>query len=412
MESVYSTIAMAMLGIGVAGSTVSLFRATLTPTQAARRAAGLCFAAAVATILIFVSGRLWQDHMNAKLDELLQHTTQDGYMWNLLLYGREAALVLGLSMAVTYFLYGAAVAVLLRACSRKAVHRLYAADLLGACVGALLSIFALEYWGFTAPLVLAAVIPLIAAASLAYRNHARWAVAAIVLAVVAGGILSNTDVSSQLEPRPHMPTLGRAWPQGQYEGAKVEELWHQWTSYGRMGVAKATKPGLRDVSDERFFVTHGRGEGHALILDARDPKEDYALPVAAALSASPARRVLILLAGTGRDMIVVNDLTKGKFEELVGVELVPQSFIWPLSRESQFHLNEFFAKPNVHMNVAEAREYLARDKTKYDTILVSWFGHSLAYYTGMAAGSVGYLYSAEGLESLVDHLVLKARSRF
>jgi hypothetical protein len=404
MESVYSTIAVAMLGMGVAGSAVSLFRRTLEPREAASRAAWLCVAASIGTLLIFVSGRLWQDHVNGKLDVLLQHTNQDDFMSHIVLYGREGAAVLGLAMAVSYFLYGAALAFLFRACSRKSLHRLYAADLSGACAGALLSILALEYGGFTPPLVLAAAIPLVAAASLVYRGSRGRAVALLGLAVVVGGVLSVGSVSALLEPRPHMPTLGRAWPEGQYAGAQVQELWHQWTSYGRIGVARAYKPGLREDSDERYFVTHGRGEGHALILDARNPQDDYELPVAAALSANPAKRILVLLAGAGRDMAVVNQLTGGNFDELVGVELIPQSLIWPLSMENQFHLQEFFSNPKVHMNIAEAREFLARDQSKYDCILVSWFGHSLSYYTGMAAGSVGFLYSVEGVRSMLNHL--------
>ncbi len=404
MESVYSTIAVAMLGVGFAGSVVSLMRRRLSPIKATQYAAWLCIGASLGALLIFGAGRLWQDSVNASLDSILQTSTQEGFMAAVVYNARSGAKVLGLPMAASYFMFGAALAVIFRSFPGESLHLLYASDLAGACAGALLAIGLLEYWNFALPLAVAVSLPLIAAALLFSSSSSRRAIGTLIIAAAICGILSVGMISSVFEPRPHLPTIGRAWPGGQYDGAKVEELWHTWTSYGRIGVSKASKPGLRQISDERYFVTHGNGEGHALILNARNPLEDYEMPVAVALATPPAKRVLVLLAGVGRDMIVARKLAGNTIERLEGVELVPQSFDWPLAHESEFHLNEFFADPKVRMNVAEAREYLARDSGRYDTILMSWFGHSLSFYTGMAAGSVNYLYTVEGMKTIVDHL--------
>jgi hypothetical protein len=67
-------------------------------------------------------------------------------------------------------------------------------------------------------------------------------------------------------------------------------------------------------------------------------------------------------------------------------------------------LQQFLARPNIHLEVSEAREFLERDVSKYDAILISWWGAGTSNYMGTAGKLPQYLYTKEAYNSLMDHL--------
>jgi hypothetical protein len=88
---------------------------------------------------------------------------------------------------------------------------------------------------------------------------------------------------------------------------------------------------------------------------------------------------------------------------VVGVELNRTLTEGALSL-SKYRLAEFLTDPSVSLRIVEARDFLERDTRKYDSILVSWSGTTAAYYAGMIGPTTQFVYTYEGLASILDHL--------
>ena len=386
------TVSLAMMGIGVAGSWLCLRPAAAE--RARPLAALLCAGASLATVALFVTATMLKTSGNRQLDQeapfwIFVQTTISQASWH--------NLVIGAVMAVSYGLYGAAIAVVFREVNRGDLHRLYAVDLAGACLGALLAVALLEGTGFFAPLVFAATVPLAAAASFVFDASRRSAAAYLGAALVLGCGLCTAAAQRLTEPPPHLPSLART--RTQYTDAgKPTELWHTWTSYGRVAAVDLPQAGGEHVT----LMVHGNGVGHAEVVDYRKPTGSMWLGRVATAACRP-DRILVLMAGAGKDMVILHRLLSDRAVDITGVELVPQVITWPLSRVEN-GLAELLSRPDRRLVAAEAREFLARDRTRYDSIIVSWWGHSMAYFSGMSANSAGYVYSREGLAALVDHL--------
>lgn len=90
------------------------------------------------------------------------------------------------------------------------------------------------------------------------------------------------------------------------------------------------------------------------------------------------------------------------------MELVSQIVSWPLA-QPELPVRAFFARPEMRMQIAEAREFLARDPARYDSVFISFSGSSLAYRTGPTSHVADHVYTQEGLDSLLEHLTPKGR---
>ena len=107
------------------------------------------------------------------------------------------------------------------------------------------------------------------------------------------------------------------------------------------------------------------------------------------------KRVLVVFAGVGQDMVEIDQACRGRCD-IVGVEINAQMVQDALETQPKW-FRDFFARSNIKLVVAEAREYLERDRSKYDAILLSWWGAGTSHYVGTAGALSEYLYTREAL---------------
>jgi hypothetical protein len=397
-EYIFFTVALAMLGLGAAGTFSSLTRPIKDVKNLHSRISRISWMASFATLLIFLGTAKISHVINSSI---VSDTFNlfDFYQSNLKL-NLLAACVVGFIMSLSYFFHGYVLSLFFKNLDRRQVHLFYAFDLLGACVGAFLAIILLESGGYWLPLGVAISAPILASAAFNVnlsKSKAAW-ITGIALAIVA--VLAFSQVHSKFEPESNIKVMARM--SGEEKSRSARELAHWWTSYGRIGAIEITnEKGLVQT-----VMVHGMGEGHARVVPfpSIEPPSPIRVLYGAELAVAgcKADRVLILLSGPGTELVLIDQITKGK-SELTGVEMISKVVEWPIAEE-RFRLNEFLANPKNKIEIAEAREFLARDKTKYDCILVSWSGASRSYYTGGSVAAPNNVYTQEGIKALLDHL--------
>lgn len=393
---VFHTIAIAMLGMGAASAMVSLVREVDTH-RGLRIATFASLAAGLGALLLFVGTAIYCGSNALRLDAFVGK--QGDYIEMSLGMDRIGMLVIGLLMLIPYGAVGTVLAVVFRIAPPRLASRWYGVDLIGACTGAFLAIFALDQWSFGVSAIAACMLPAIAAILFAsatgQRKVVRLASGGVVALCLLIGVASSFD---GLEPRPPLSAMARTWQ----SGGGAREVWSTWTSYGRIAALRVQKG-----FEESTLMAHGRGEGHARIVEPGEelaPKPLRLLYASkAAITACEPERVLVLFAGAGADMRIIDALTGGRAELIRGVELIEEVFAWP-ARQPSTGLGEFLARPHIDLVAAEAREYLARDDSRYDCILVSWFGASLGYFTGVNSNATSSVYTVEGMTEILRHL--------
>lgn len=255
-EFLYSTIAVAMLGMSGAASAVSLVPEPLGAARPRSLAARGCLLGAVATLEAFVYVAWLKDSLTA--DEMAALTCDGSTALALFVQrsGPWTAVQIGLGLSLVYFLLGGALALLFRSGAPDEVGRLYAADLVGACVGCLLAVGLLEPGSYGPPLAVAVALPLGAWAALLESGRGI----ALAVAFLVGAWPASGPLAGALEPKPHLDRLARNW-EGPKSGAKMVELWHTWTTYNRIAALRVERPD-RTVGQP---MVHGNGEVHARV---------------------------------------------------------------------------------------------------------------------------------------------------
>lgn len=398
---IYYVFAMAMLGMSFASSLMSVVR--WRPVGHLRERAqsllcvgfGLCFAATLVAVTRF--NRELNAHFGAAVDTgglaaLIDSVASSS--------GLVTALVGGL-LAIPYFVFGLAITYLFESARAETYPRLYFADLLGAATGCVLCIAVLEWGGYSGALSLVIPAPFLAAAAFAPAGAARLRLASLAAAGVALLAVWWPASLAHLEPEPEASRLSRNYDQ-RYS---VDEQWHTWNSYVRVSLLAMSEPG-----NGHGFRTYalGNGTGWAALRPYRVAQNGNGAAAPGTLTglarlavALEPRHALVVFAGVGSDMIQMDALCGGRCR-ITGVELNRQMVEHALSQDGG--LRSFLAQPHLELVVAEGREYLERDSSKYDAILLSWSGATFAYYVGTAGHTTQYLYTRQAFESLLDHL--------
>lgn len=392
---VFYTIAIAMLGLGASSSAVSLLHRVDRERALSLASSGMLIAA-LGSLALFVGTAWYCSANNEVLDAFAGRPGE--YASLSLAMDQTGIVVIGALMLIPYAAVGAVLAIVFRVAPPRLAGRWYGWDLLGACLGACLSIVALDRWSYTAAAVGACLLPVCGAAIFAWATGRRRALAVSAVAFVLVAALAGAASSARLlEPRPALSALARTWE----EGGGARELWSTWTSYGRIAALD-----MQLGFDRSTLMAHGRGEGHARIVEPGQELSPHPIRLfyasKAAITACRPDRVLVLFAGAGADMRIIHHLTEGR-ARIRGVELVREVFEWP-ARRPELGVADFLSLPGVELVAAEAREFLARDDGVYDCILVSWFGASIGYLTGVDADATSSLYTVEGMTEVLRHL--------
>ena len=396
-QMVYFVIAIAMLGMSVAASLVAVTE-WKPPLPAARdRLAWLALAlsASYAASLAVVT------RLNALGAAAYRRALGEGGLPALVSTMLSSDFLLtamvGGVLAAPYFVFGLYVGLFFNAAPGSAYHRLYFSDLLGAALGCVVFVAAMEASGFAATLLCLLATSLAGALCLRAERSpgfvAAWSAAAIVLGLVA----ALPGWSRFVEPEPEVNTLGRNYD----FSADVASTWRKWNSYTRVARILAVDKGSAERSESYNL---GKGEGQAWALAAPRPGGVSILPRAPSRLTAlfHPQDVLVVFAGVGADMLEIDQLLEGR-ARIDGVEL-NRDMVEHALADPGLRLAEFFARPGIRMHVAEGREFLERTRARYDAILLSWSGASVSYYAGTSGHTTQYMYTLEAFDALLDHL--------
>ncbi len=378
-------IPLAMMGLSVAGSALTC----LSPAWLNRARPGW----RTSLSLLLAASFLVLYHVNALakhwINGALEHgTTLDAAA------SRYFPVVVA-AMLIPYLLFGLLISLVFRESKRADFNSLYFYDMAGGALGCVVAYLILQQGWFAASLAVPSLSAILAAGCFA-RGHVdirrSFALSACALAAFAAVFVPWRH---QLEPRPNLQTLARTAD----KSLAVEEIWSGWNSYSRVGAIRVGNP-----PSYRLMLGNGEGQANLYYFDSGNPKvvgqKTSALQVTLLLPHP--KRALILMAGAGADMLALDKLTEGT-ADITGVELNNRVYDGAMAL-GQFNLAAFFAKPNIHLVIDEARAYLERDTSQYDVILASFSGATAAYYAGSMGHTTQYVYTVEGLTAMISRL--------
>ncbi|MDH3748920.1 MAG: hypothetical protein OER97_12030 [Gammaproteobacteria bacterium] len=391
---IFTAIALALLGLSAAGSLVSLI--DLKSIKTSRDKIFWFGCVGIAALLIF-SNFLTVDvkqTLNSTIEAAGRANGFTGAVGAFFFSGLFASILIGLALSLPYFLFGCLFSYLFATSARDTYGTFYAADLIGAAFGSIVAIVFMEITNYAVSVTAPAIVALLAAAAFAASWNYRWTVAGLVGAVSLAVLASTNWYADHIEPAadPHFQVRDYGYKRN------ITEVWHDWNSFTRVGA-------VRDIDnpDAPIIMSLGNGEGMAWLIphvtDRAQPLR-HSPTVPAMLGGEPPSNALVMFAGVGADLMSLSENGAG---HVTGVEL-NRTLVDGALAMPEFGLSRVLADTSVALEVSEGRVFLERDESRYDLILLSWSGATAAYYAGLLGGTTQYLFTSEGLASILDHL--------
>ena len=307
-----------------------------------------------------------------------------------------------------YALFGALLALYFAEGAAR-IGRLYFFDLAGAASGCLLAPLVLTWAGLPPAImtVLFGALALLAATPRARGDRSiirrRRALGVGTAGYFVVALLASRG--SVFQERPDVASLSR-YVLSEYARNPMEEVRVRWNDLARTSLVRADT-GNANAGDPAWGIVQDDGVSNVKVArwdPAAKPADllpyslHHALPF---LMGHEPRRILVLFAGVGRDMVELDCLAQGK-ADITGVELNPA--VADLYRDpllAGMNLQAFFARPNRHLVVREGRDFLNNDRGRYDLLFVATNGATNDARTGHTRK---YLDTYEAMASYLDHL--------
>ncbi len=388
----YMIISVALLGFGAAGSYMTFRKSRSGYTLDAGRISRYIFLYALATVLaVLVVTQIYFKSWDAMLAIIIYYA--------LLLVPFFFA---GLSLGSIFALYSGD------------INRIYAADLIGASSGSLLSVAAIGYLGATNTVLLVALMGAIAAwllqVTLPVRKLALAAIPAVILlgTLVAGIVVdpflvyppSNKEMTPYVNPQ---------------VGSSMVDL-SKWHVIARIDILKPIEDlvgpfggEIRKVYSQPWSQRNIYQDGAAptaILQSNGNVKEMPFLPHY--LQALPYQveknpNVLVIGIGGGIDALIAlyHDAS-----HVTGVDINPIT-VRAITQTYKDYTSGIFTGPNIDIVTAEGRHFLSRDKNQYDVIQLSGVDTFSALSSGSYALAENYLYTVEAMRDYWDHLTPK-----
>ncbi len=388
----YMIISLALLGYGASGTFLTLAARWLADRLATAyfiNAAGFAFTSLGCFVLA--------QRQPFNPFEMLWDTTQ--WLHLLAIY---------LLLAVPFFCAANCVGLSFRRFDRQ-VHRVYAADLIGAGTGAVGIVFVLSTLSPEQSLRLIVVLGSIAAGLSAFTASAhvsRWAAAGVVIlacALAFGAPASWT--------RLHLsPYKGLSQAQAVL-GTRV--LSEHNGPMGRLSVAANDSipfriaPGISLSSRSEIppqLAVFGDGDGASAInrFDGDMADAAYLAELSSALPyyLSERPRVLVVGAGGGSDVLQALYFNARHID---AVEINPQ-MAELMQRDYADYSGGLFRRDDVTLHIDDARHYIAGTTQRYDLMQLALVDSFAASSAGVQALNETYLYTVEALREYLVHL--------
>src|SRR4051812_1793786 len=263
----------------------------------------------------------------------------------------------------SYAIFGALLALYFEQ-GAASIGRLYFFDLAGAASGCLLAPFVLTWAGLPPAImtVLFGALALLAATPLARRALAVGAGAA-ALCVVAFLAWRGTV----FQEHPDVARLSR-YVLGDQARTGTQEMRVRWNHLARTSLVRADT-GNPNADADAWGIVQDDGVSNVKVArwdpaarpaDILPASLHHTLPF---LMGHEPKRILVLFAGVGRDMVELDGMAQGR-ADITGVELNPA--VVDLVRDpllAGMNLRAFHARPNMHLVVREGRDFLDHDRS-------------------------------------------------
>lgn len=373
----FLVISTALLGFGVAGTTLSTWRWLRDEAPLDRALTALASAFAISAVLSF---RLLQWLPFDPFSVL-----SDPSQW---LLGPLSYVVL----ATPFAFAGLGVALLFTRLPADA-SRLYAFDLTGAGAGCLLLLVVLPSLGGAGAVVGAAILGLLAATVFAADHERRLAMVTVGTAVVLALALPAAERLLPIRITP----LKRRPP--------IAPILTRWNSTSRVEVFEFRPPGA--ASSSRRFVLDG-GTAATGMQDLRPDvrtylathRDDRDYPSGVAYLGKAAARVLVIGSGGGAEVL---DALHYGASAVTALEVNP-TIVDVVRREMRDYWGGLFEQPEVTLVADEGRSFLRRSTAQYDAIISIHTISNAAVASGALALTENYVLTREAFADCLDHL--------
>ena len=383
----FLVIALAFLGFTAGGLFVgSTSAAPGAGPRARRRLSRLGFLSSGSVVLAFaVLSRL-------PLEPDFQRTAS----------GFALFLVAVLAMLAPFACLGAYVCLALSARPAK-IGPMYGANLGGSALGAAAVVGLLDALGVPAAFLCCAVACWLAG-MLSFRSasRVRWIAIGSVVVIQLGLVGLATDELHPLvyvksaKAYPHLPRE-RVISRESDSLSSVEVFdGHPDTMWGLSGLFKGTPPALISFAIDGWALTSAFERTQAT---APDGVLGF-LPAGIPYQLRPPGDVLVIGAGGGIDVLTA--LHYGA-KHVTGIE-INSIIVNAVKRRYADFVGGLYSDPRVEMHVAEGRQFLKRDRRKYDLIQLSGVDTFAASQAGAFALHENYLYTVEAMHDYLDAL--------
>jgi spermidine synthase len=386
----YMIIALALLGYGISGSLLS----TVQP-WVARHYRWLYPLALLLFALSSIGAFLAAQSLSFNSEELL---------WDI----RQAVnlAIICLLLALPFVFTASAVCMTFMTYSDRQVSSVYAADLLGAGMGALAIVFIMYLLLPQQILIAIALAGLAAVAigiweldlSVKVRLYIPLVICAVLLLMAAPRVTLNFSPYKGL-----MQTL-------QIKGTRVLDQYA--SPLGYLSVVASDEVPLRHAPGLSLINPQEPPEQLGLFTDAdnmsaitRFDDLDGFSYLDMTTSALPYHlhkpaTMLVIGSGTGSDLLLAR---YHQVESIDALELNPQVIELLRGDYSEF-AGALYDNPYTRLHIAEARDFLTHSDKKYDLIQLALIDAASASSSGLYALNESYLYTREAIALYISHL--------
>lgn len=183
-----------------------------------------------------------------------------------------------------------------------------------------------------------------------------------------------------------------------HQRKNVQALATRWKSFAKVQLLETTQ-GL----SRRKLISIGDGTGIAKFFSYDTQNKDYydLLTVNLASFSSP-KKVAVLFAGAGAELIGLHKKL-GADVKTWGVEI--NSAIPALVAQSEGeNWTRFFKKYNSQYVISDNRRFLETSSEKFDSIIYSWSGATMANFSGAILHTTQYSFTVEALDAATKRL--------
>jgi len=422
----FVAISVALLGWGLGGFTVHLWKAAGGRRQAAGAEKAENQEAGGRQQTAGVSDARTLSMSAAAVGTLLYAAAIPLCLWLLVRYpfDMDRLPLYFLAPLLPFFLAGMALSIVFDI-HRAVAGSLYFWDLIGAALGAVLVTLLLHLLGGEAALLAAAIAPAIAAVLLASqsqvsnlksqetprdapassrlnplptgRGSVTWLPRAVQVAAVLGVVLAIVGVVSAVKYGAFRVKPGTTKAmRNQMDATPGSHIVQTgWNAYSRIDCVEGLPNSFARLYIDSDAWTGIRGwDGN--LESVQDMKWSYrALP----FRLTPNAETMIIGPGGGPDVVAA--LASGS-KKVTAVEMNP--LMLKFVRNYGARAGNLYDRPDVETVLSEGRNFISRTDRKFDIILLGFVDSWASVASGGLSLSENYLYTAEAMRAYYDHL--------